>query len=212
MVLTFLATNAGAQECGRQTGCPKSGGLDLMQIRSNVDKEAAVDKDADWDEADAADEEVECEVSSIAKDYYTKPPEHEFSCHIDGESDEDDMELDVDGIEDAHERFHPQTGDRITLRGRRFRRRGRKNFKAASFFFFVLNPCLVEDLQTCLSFSLAVVCLQVRGFRVRRRGRGRRASFLQAVANEGVSASVSSLCVLFGLPWDWASALQAQGQ
>ena len=140
IVLTFLATNAGAQECGRQTGCPKSGGLDLMQIRSNVDKEAAVDKDADWDEADAADEEVECEVSSIAKDYYTKPPEHEFSCHIDGESDEDDMELDVDGIEDAHERFHPQTGDRITLRGRRFRRRGRKNFKAASFAFLSL-PC-----------------------------------------------------------------------
>eukprot|EP00913_Durusdinium_trenchii_P020892 g19630.t1 len=106
-----------AKECSGKTCAKKSRGLEMVQIRSGLAREHH------GLEMDLEKEEEECEMSSIAKDYYYKPPEHEFICHRRGKP---DLDLEVGSVQ----HFHPVTGDTMTIRGRAL---GRGKFQVDSF-------------------------------------------------------------------------------
>ncbi|CAE7224237.1 unnamed protein product, partial [Symbiodinium natans] len=116
-ILALCVVLVRAKDCEQGQGaCPKTGGLDLVQVRSAVAAQELID-------AEGPPHEEECEISSIAKDYYWKPPEHEFICHRRGKP---DLDLDVGTVQ----HFHPVTGDNMTIRGYAY---GRAKFKVEEF-------------------------------------------------------------------------------
>ena len=108
----FFICSVSAKDCSGQK-CSK--GLDLVQVRSGLARE--------HHDSHVEREEEECEISSIAKDFFYTHPEHLFVCHRRGKP---DLDLDVGNVQ----RFHPMTGDTMTIRGFAY---GRGKFKVEGF-------------------------------------------------------------------------------